>query len=227
MGGIANITVRRDGEVLAWDIGPANALVDAAVAGLTGGAEVMDVDGARAARGRIRDDLLPRLLDEPYYALPAPKSTGKELFHATYVRDLVASAERDSGVPVDPDDLVATLTELTAELVGRACRADALRELVVAGGGVRNPVLMARMRERCAPTVLTAVDEYGLPSAAKEAYMFALLSFLTWHGLPATIPSATGASAPALLGSITPGSGPLRLPDPVPTMPRRLVVVPG
>ncbi|MQA77203.1 MAG: anhydro-N-acetylmuramic acid kinase [Streptosporangiales bacterium] len=225
LGGIANITLRRDGEVLAWDLGPANALIDAAVAGLTDGAEAMDLDGARAARGRVRDDLLARLLDEPYYALPAPKSTGKELFHAAYVSDLVALVERDSGVPVEPDDLVATLTELTAELVGRACRADALRELVVAGGGVRNPVLMARIRERCAPTELTTVEEYGLPSAAKEAYAFALLGFLTWHGLPATIPTATGASAPSVLGSITAGRAPLRLPAPAPAMPRRLVVL--
>lgn len=140
LGGIANITVPQPGtaprDVLAYDLGPANALIDAAVTAASGGTERMDTDGARAARGRPGTALLRRLLAEPYYRLPPPKSTGKELFHPGYLDTVLR--------PGDPtgDDLVATLTELTAHLVGTACRTHRLTELVVSGGGVRNPVLL-------------------------------------------------------------------------------------
>lgn len=220
LGGIANLTVRGT-DVLAWDVGPANALVDAAVVGLTAGAESMDRDGERAARGAVRTDLLDVLLAEPYYELPAPKSTGKELFHGDYLAERVALVE-----PVAPDDLVATVTELTAVLVARACQDNSLEELVVAGGGVKNPTLMRRIAELSAPTAVTTMDEYGVGASAKEAYLFALLGFLSLHGLPGTIASATGAAAPSILGSFTPGATPLRLPDPATTAPRRLVIAP-
>ncbi|MEV6108023.1 anhydro-N-acetylmuramic acid kinase [Streptomyces sp. NPDC051940] len=217
LGGIANITVRTDdGRVVAYDLGPANALIDAAVVELTGGAETMDLDGARAARGTVSRALLDRLLDEPYYRQPAPKSTGKEVFHAAYLR------ERAEPLGVTGDDLVATVTELTAVLVAEACRAYDLAELVVAGGGVRNPVLMKRIGELAAPTRVDVSTTLGLPPQAKEAYLFALLGYLTWHGLPGTVPSATGARTPSVLGSLTPGAAPLRLPEPAGRMPRRL-----
>ena len=109
LGGIANVTVLAAGGVLAYDIGPANALIDASVAWLTGGAESLDRDGARAARGSVDVGLLTHLLAEPYLAAAPPKSTGKELFHADYL----AAALAVSPVP-DGDDLVATLTEFTA-----------------------------------------------------------------------------------------------------------------
>lgn len=215
LGGIANITVLgADDAVLAYDIGPANALIDAAVAAQTGGRERMDRDGAHAASGHVNAALLERLLAEPYYRLPSPKSTGKELFHAGYLAGLAAD--------VSGDDLVTTLTELTAVLVGDACRAYRLHELIVSGGGVRNPVLMERIATRIAPARVRPVDEFGLPAQAKEAYLFALLGFLTVHGLAGSIPSATGAAAPVILGSITPGAGPLRLPEPVALAPRGL-----
>jgi anhydro-N-acetylmuramic acid kinase len=220
LGGISNITVRDDdGSVLAYDIGPASALMDSAVTDATGGAERMDTDGARAARGRVDEDLLARFLDEPYYRLSAPKSTGKELFHARYVADVVGDRA------VSTDDLVATLTELTARLVADTCRAHKLDELVAAGGGVRNPALMRRIADLAAPTTIRLIDEFGLPAQGKEAYLFALLGYLTVHGLAGTIASATGASAGSVLGSITPGRDPLRLPDPAATPPRRMRVV--
>ncbi|WP_220729609.1 anhydro-N-acetylmuramic acid kinase [Streptomyces radicis] len=224
LGGIANITARgARGDVLAYDLGPANALIDAAVTAATGGAERMDAGGARAARGRVDRALLADLLAEPYYRLPPPKSTGKELFHAAYLRERVEGR----GHAPTADDLVATLTELTAELVAGACRAHGLSELVVSGGGVSNPALMARIRARAAPTRVTGAEEYGLPAQAKEAYLFALLGFLTVNGLAGNVPSATGASGPAVLGSLTPGAGPLRLPEPrAGAAPRRLVVEP-
>ncbi|GAA2673722.1 anhydro-N-acetylmuramic acid kinase [Streptomyces aculeolatus] len=222
LGGIANITVRGgSGGIVAYDLGPANALIDAAVADGTGGAETMDTDGARARRGTVDRELLRRLLAEPYYALAAPKSTGKELFHGVYLREQVAAA---GGRP-ELDDLVATVTELTAELVAAACRDYGVEELVVSGGGVRNPALLARLAELCAPARVSPIEEHGLSSQGKEGYLFALLGFLTVCGLPASVPSATGAREAALLGSITPGARPLRLPEPAARAAARLRVV--
>jgi anhydro-N-acetylmuramic acid kinase len=221
LGGIANITVgAADGAVVAYDIGPASALIDSAVTDATAGAERMDTDGVRATRGAVHSGLLAAFRAEPYYALPAPKSTGKELFHADYVRDVV----KHSGVEVSTDDLVATLTELTARLVADACGAYGLAELVVAGGGVRNPALMRRITELSAPVTIRLIDEFGLPAQGKEAYLFALLGYLSVHGLPGTIASATGAREGSILGSLTPGRSPLRLPPPATVPPRRLVV---
>jgi anhydro-N-acetylmuramic acid kinase len=219
LGGIANITAwSGTGEIVAYDIGPASALMDRVVADATGGRERMDVDGARAARGSVDADLLAVLLTEPYYRLPPPKSTGKELFHAGYLRDMVG--ERD--VPLD--DLLATLTELTAILVARACREHGVQRLLVAGGGVRNPVLMGRIRALTAPARVSEFDELGMPAQGKEAYTMALIGFLTVHGLPATIPSATGAATSSILGSVTPGAGPLRLPAPARSFPSRITI---
>jgi anhydro-N-acetylmuramic acid kinase len=150
--------------------------------------------------------------------LPAPKSTGKELFHASYVRDAVADLE------ISTDDLVATLTELTARLVADACATYDLQELVVAGGGVRNPVLMDRITALGDPVRVRPIDDFGLPAQAKEGYLFALLGYLSVHGLPGTIASATGARSASILGSLTPGSSPLRLPEPASVLPRRLVI---
>ncbi|GLY91902.1 anhydro-N-acetylmuramic acid kinase [Actinoallomurus iriomotensis] len=219
LGGIANITVRDgDGNVIAYDLGPANALMDSAVSDATAGAERMDASGARAARGTVHAALLDRLLAEPYYRAAPPKSTGKELFHADYVRDAVGELE------IGTDDLLATLTELTARLVADACRTHELTELVVAGGGVRNPTLMRRITELAAPARVRPVDDFGLPAQAKEAYLFGLLGYLSVHGLEGTIASATGARTGSILGSLTPGATPLRLPEPAVVRPRRMVV---
>ena len=219
LGGIANITVwSNTGEVVAYDIGPASALMDRAVADATGGRERMDRDGVRAARGRVNAELLTVLLTEPYYRLLPPKSTGKELFHAGYTRAMVG--ERD--VPLD--DLLATLTELTAVLVARSCREHGVRRLFVAGGGTRNPALMGRIRALTAPAQVREFDDLGMPAQGKEAYTMAVIGFLTAHGLPATIPSATGAAGSSILGCLTPGAAPLRLPEPARSLPSRIAI---
>jgi len=221
LGGIANITVRDRGRVIAYDLGPASALLDAVVADATDGHERMDFNGARAAAGTVEQDLLQHLLDDAYYRLPPPKSTGKELFHLDYVR--LATANRS----MHTDDLLATLTELTAAVIAQACQQYRIEELVVAGGGVRNPTLMARIAQLSAPTEIRLIDEFGLPAQGKEAYLCALLGYLSVHGLPGTIPSATGAQEAPILGSITPGRQPLRLPDPASTAPRKMRIYPG
>lgn len=224
LGGIANITVADggSGEPLAFDTGPANALIDAAVRDLTdggGAAYPIDVDGALAARGRVRPPLLRRLLDEPYYAKPAPKTTGKELFHLPYLRAALAAFD-----PLPAEDVVATLTRLTARTVADAARPFGATEVIASGGGTRNPALMAALRDELGGVPLRTSDELGLPSAAKEAYAFAVLGWLTAHGLPGTLPSCTGAGRPSVLGSVTPGGPGLRLPEAAATAPVSLTV---
>ncbi|TCC43204.1 anhydro-N-acetylmuramic acid kinase [Kribbella sindirgiensis] len=196
LGGIANITVVQD-EPVAFDTGPANALIDAVVTELTG--RPFDADGVMAARGQVHEDLLGRLLAEPFYARPAPKSTGKELFNLAHL------AQAMEGLPVIPaEDLVATVTTLTARTVADAVRRYGGTEVVASGGGIRNPALMHLLADELEVPVRTT-DELGIPSAAKEAYAFAVLGFLTVHGLGGTVPSCTGAGHSSVLGSITPG----------------------
>ncbi|WP_229401250.1 anhydro-N-acetylmuramic acid kinase [Micromonospora okii] len=218
LGGIANLTVVAPGApVLGYDVGPANALLDAAARRLLG--RPCDLDGARAAAGRVHPALLELLLAEPYYAAPPPKSTGKELFHAGYLDARLAAL----GEPVAADDVLATLTELTARTVAAECDRHGVTEVVAAGGGVRNPTLRGRLaalgkgRWR-----LRVADELGVPAQAREAYAFALLGWLSWHGLPGAIPSVTGAEEAAVLGSWTPAGPSRSAPPPVP--PRRLVI---
>ncbi|GGZ63185.1 anhydro-N-acetylmuramic acid kinase [Streptomyces bluensis] len=197
LGGIANLTAP-DGT--AFDTGPAGALIDAAVRDITGGRLPYDVDGALAARGTVHEPLLARLLDEPYYALPAPRTTGKELFHAGYLREALA------GFPgLRPEDVVSTLTRLTARTVADAVRAVHATEVIASGGGTRNPVLMGMLGDALGGVPVRTSEVLGLPSAAKEAYAFAVLGFLTVHGLPGTCPTSTGARRASLLGSVTPG----------------------
>ncbi|MGW3942107.1 anhydro-N-acetylmuramic acid kinase [Streptomyces phaeochromogenes] len=239
LGGIANLTAP-DGT--AFDTGPAGALIDAAVRHFTGRA--YDTDGALAARGTVHEPLLRRLLDEPYYALPAPKTTGKELFHRDYLLAALATLADPAvlatpAVAVEPaasvapaapaattsptdigtlahQDVIATLTRLTARTVADAVRSVGATEVIASGGGTRNPVLMAMLAEELPGVPLHTSDELGLPAAAKEAYAFAVLGFLTLHGLAGTDPRSTGARHPSVLGSVTPGR------DGLPRVPRGL-----
>jgi anhydro-N-acetylmuramic acid kinase len=207
IGGIANIT---RGSV-AFDTGPGNALLDLAAQMVSG--KPYDEDGRLAFAGKVREDLLGVLLDDPYYRQDPPKSTGKEYFHIGHLEAALAEVPT-----VDGPDLLATLVALTATTIADACQD---QPVVASGGGVRNPALMAALRERL--DVVTS-DELGMPSDAKEAYLTAVLGFLTWNGIPASPP--TGAAGPRLLGSITPGRGPLRMPDPATTDVRKLLVTP-
>jgi anhydro-N-acetylmuramic acid kinase len=217
LGGIANLTAP-DGT--AFDTGPGCALIDAAARGFSGGGMACDVDGALAARGTVHELLLRRLLDEPYYALPAPKTTGKELFHLGYLQDALACFGT-----LRAEDVIATLTMLTARTVADAVLTLDATELIASGGGTRNPVLMTMLAQRLPGVQLRTSADLGLPSPAKEAYAFAVLGFLTAHGLPGTSPTSTGARHATVLGSITPGREGFRLPPRGARAPERLVVV--
>ncbi|MFJ7218151.1 anhydro-N-acetylmuramic acid kinase [Amycolatopsis sp. NPDC098790] len=210
LGGIANITVvARDEPAIAYDTGPANALLDVAAYRVSG--QRSDVDGRLAFGGSVRSDLLVRLLADPYFAAAPPKSTGKEHFNAPYLDAALAGLP-----PVEPGDLLATLTEFTAVTVAGECLRHGVTTVVASGGGVANPALVTALaRNLGASAVLKTSDDLGLPGAGKEAYLTALLGWLTWCGAPGTVPSATGARGPRLLGALVPGAGPLILPAPL------------
>jgi anhydro-N-acetylmuramic acid kinase len=145
-------------------------------------------------------------------------STGREAFSAGYLDDVLDRLPEVSG-----PDLLATLTELTALTVARAVAPYGVMEVVASGGGVHNPALMAALRRSLDVRLVTS-DERGIPADAKEVVLWALLGFLTWHGL-AGATSATGAREARVLGRITPGLEPLRLPKPAAWPPRRLRVL--
>jgi anhydro-N-acetylmuramic acid kinase len=212
LGGIANMTVLRSdvGTPIAYDTGPANALIDAAAIRASSGRLRYDADGVLGATGTVHPALLVRLLAEPYYTLAAPKTTGKELFHAEYLDKML-----DEYPTVSDVDVVATVTALTAETVAAEVRRHSVDTLVASGGGCANPTLMAMLADRLPGVRLTTTAEFGAPTDAKEAIAFALVGWLTAYGLPGNAPSCTGAAGGRILGAIVPGVGPLRLPEPL------------
>jgi anhydro-N-acetylmuramic acid kinase len=216
LGGIANLTIVGGGvEPVAFDTGPANALLDVAVEVMTDGRAHFDRDGELAAQGRVDPDLLARLLEEPYYGLEPPKTTGKEVFHLDHLRAHLGSRSIDR-------DVLATLVALTAETVAAWCHRYDVEEVVAAGGGVDNPTLLAELADRLGGIRLRRIDELGLPAADKEAYLFALLGFLTIHDLPGVVASCTGASSASILGAVVPGRDGLPRVSPAPMAPSRL-----
>ncbi|MFI6999911.1 anhydro-N-acetylmuramic acid kinase [Nocardia sp. NPDC050175] len=218
IGGIANATVTGASPV-AFDTGPGNALIDAAVELATGGTEHFDRDGVRAARGTVDEQLLKALLADSYYRAAPPKTTGKELFNRAYVERVLPD------YPLTADDIVATMTALTAHTIADAVAPYEPDEVIVSGGGTRNPTLMGMLGARLGTATLCTSDELGLPSAAKEAAAFAVLGFLTMHGLPGSHAACTGATRATVLGSITPGAGRLTLPETPSAAPRQLRLV--
>lgn len=199
LGGISNVTLVDEPEPVAYDIGPANALVDIATRWASNGSESFDANGARAADGHVDDALLSRLLDEPYYALDPPKSTGKELFSARYLE-----AALDAVAPVEANDVVATTTLHAAKVIGDDLRRRGITEVVAAGGGTSNPVLMRHLADELAPARVTTMEDYGVPNDAKEAVFFAMFAALTASGYSVTVPSCTGAASERGLGVIVP-----------------------
>ena len=230
IGGIANLTLVGGEELVAGDTGPGNALLDAAVHAATGAPA--DHDAALARQGAVDPAALARLLDaEPFYSRPLPRSTGREHFDAGYVRRVLGD-EALAALPLP--DLLATLVELTAVTIARAVAPLGARRVVASGGGIRNPLLRARLGAHLGPLPLLDADQLGIPADGKEALLIALLGHHGAHGLPGTLAlpdgtAHTGARAPVVLGSLTP---PHRSPTahaaPADALPvRRLRLVPG
>jgi anhydro-N-acetylmuramic acid kinase len=211
VGGMANLTYLPQraevGDVLAFDTGPGNAVIDALVALQTAGAETYDAGGARARRGSASAALVEELLADPFFDLAPPRSTGREHFGETYAAKLM---ELSTAMGLEPDDVIATATELTAAAIERGVTRFVLPRgpvsgVYVSGGGARNPVLMEMLSRRLTPARVQPLSALGYEPTAKEAMAFALLAHRTLSGLPGNVTGATGAKHPVVLGHITPG----------------------
>lgn len=208
MGGIANIqVVDPDGGVRAWDTGPGNALLDAFVDRRSQGRERFDADGALSASGRVHSALLAELLGHPYFARPAPKTTGRHEFALSLVDDAVTAV----GQAVADADIAATLVELTAQSIADAVRTAGAERVVASGGGVRNPVIMQRLRALLDPVPVTSSAAQGIDPDSRENLMFAVVGVLSWFGVPIQI----AGPARRIAGRFTPSPDKLVLPAPV------------
>jgi len=209
VGGIANVTVVSDrlDDVVAFDTGPGNALMDAVVTAATGGERRYDRDAEWARRGTVVEGLLSRLLSHPYLAKPPPKSTGLEEFGPRMARELWEHGRGRSGWVYD---LLRTLLEFTVESIALAYERFVLpsrepAEVVLSGGGASNPLLVERLRKRLAPLRVATSDTYGIDPSAKEAVAMAFLASELLAGACCNLPSATGASRRVPLGKIALG----------------------
>ena len=209
IGGIGNVTIVPPGGhpegIRAFDTGPGVAVTDAVVESLFPGV-TYDRDGHLARKGHAMQEVVDSLLAHPYFAAPPPKSTGRELFGAEYVRDLIERC-RAQDENASHEDIVATAVELTARSIAAAfdrfVRRD-VAEVLPSGGGARHPVLMQRLSELLAPRVVRPFEAVFFDGEAKEAVAFALLGYLTLHGQPGNLVAATGAAGPRVLGTVTP-----------------------
>lgn len=208
LGGIANLTWLPAGcdadDVRAFDVGPANALLDGALRAWTDGAERIDADGARAARGTPDAEALARLLDDEFLRLAPPKSTGRERYGSAEAEALAAEW-RAAGRGLD--DLLATLLAFSVEAVRRAADeflagAGAVGAVLVGGGGARNRAFLQALGAAFPAARVTPMDAAGVPAQAAEAMAFALMGRNALLGIPNHLPACTGASHAAVLGEI-------------------------
>ncbi|MBE9153940.1 anhydro-N-acetylmuramic acid kinase [Cyanobium sp. LEGE 06113] len=228
LGGIANLTLippahgpERHASLLGWDCGPANTLVDLAVERFSGGRHSFDAGGAWASRGHIDHAVVETWLQEPYFQQAPPKSTGRELFGRTdlerRLQDLrvsaglaSASSPAASSAPaeLEPADVLASLTAFSAAAVAQELRHGPQPvELLLAGGGARNQLLVAQLRQRCRGVIVRPLADFGLQDSDREALAFALLAWWNHRGHPGNAPAVTGARRSSLLGVWVPPPG--------------------
>jgi len=209
LGGIANITIlpraAKPQQVVAFDTGPANMLIDALVAHVTHGRLRFDENARLSSQGRSIPALLDELLRDPYLKLPPPKSTGREYYGNAYLKKLLALGRR---YRAKPNDLIRAATIFTALSVVDALNRfvapkTKIQQLIVSGGGAHNPLILAQLSAALPGTEVLPSGRLGIPEDAKEAFAFALLAYETFHQRPANLPSATGARGPAILGKIS------------------------
>ncbi len=219
IGGIANLTAipraARIDDVIAFDTGPGNMVIDAVAQELF--KRPFDWNGRLAARGKPLEQVTRKLLRQPFFQQPPPRTAGREEFGREFVSDFLRRCS-----VANKHDVIATATQLTALSIAHALRKFVLcadnvpgvidlsgiamfREFIVSGGGTKNATLMQMLAADLAefPIRLRTTDEVGIPSEAKEAVAFALLAYQTWHRAPSNVPSATGAKRPAILGKIS------------------------
>jgi anhydro-N-acetylmuramic acid kinase len=222
IGGIANLTAippsARPRDVIAFDTGPGNMVIDAVTQELF--EKPFDRDGKIAASGCVLGSVVDRTLNKTFFLAKPPKTAGREEFGREFVREFRRACKGSR-----KQDIVATATFLTARSVSDSIESYVLqvsptsgkvgqkgtpharrfREIILSGGGARNSTLVAMLAEQLAPLGITVrfSDEFGLPSEAKEAVAFAVLAYETWKRRPSNVPTATGAKGPAVLGKIS------------------------
>lgn len=202
LGGIGNVTYLPAGgsleQVIAFDTGPANAMIDAAAEMTSGGKLKFDEGGRYAAAAAPFENLVALLMDDDYLQQPPPKSTGRELYSSSRAGKLWEAGFRGKR-------LVSTMTQFTVESIAEAYRKflPAIDRVYVAGGGACNPELVRRLREALSPTPVALLEDLGLNAESKEAVAFAVMGYETLRGRPSNVPSATGASRPVIQGKIT------------------------
>jgi anhydro-N-acetylmuramic acid kinase len=207
IGGIANITAippgARPDEVLAFDTGPGNMVIDALVTEFTRGRQHFDRNGSIAASGKVDRELLDSLLSDSYYRRQPPKTAGREQYGAEFIARL-----KRARLPLR--DLIATTTALTAATIAGGVQLFVtswmpVSELIASGGGVRNTTLMGYLQAFLPDVRIARSDEFGIDADAKEAVAFAVMAYETFRKRPSNVPSATGARRSVVLGKITPG----------------------
>jgi len=208
IGGIANVTYLPAGggaeDVIAFDTGPGNMMIDRVAQRATRGKSHYDAGGRVAARGTVNEALLAELMRHPYLGRRPPKSTGREIFGTPFAD---AVYDRARARRTAPQDILATVTAFTAESIAAAYRRHlpgSVDEVILCGGGARNRTLVRRLQRLLAPATVRRTDDFGLDADAKEAVSFAILAYETLRGRPGNLPAATGASRPVILGKIVP-----------------------
>ena len=209
LGGIANVTVipaaAKLEQILAFDTGPANMLIDALVAHFSRGRQRFDKDARIAQTGRSIPALLNELMRDPYLKLAPPKSTGREYYGHAYLKKVLALGNKHRAKSAD---LIRAATIFTALSVVDALNRFVLpkikiHQLIVSGGGAKNPLLLVQLSAALGGIEILPSSSFGIPEDAKEAFAFALLAYESFHGRPGNLPSATGARGPAILGKIS------------------------
>ncbi len=208
IGGISNVTVLPAGggvdDILAFDTGPGNMIIDEVMRIITDGQKSYDHNGEMAAKGAPNGDLLQKMLSHPFIHRPPPKTTGREEFGAHFVRELFDAAKQQR---ISSVDLLATVTAYTVECIYQNYKRFILpkydiSDILISGGGLCNLTLMNGLREKFNPIPVKSVEDFGLVSDAKEAIAFAVLANETIHGNTSNVPGATGADHPVILGKI-------------------------
>src|SRR6266404_3186734 len=209
LGGIANITIipagAKPAQILAFDTGPANMLIDALVARFTHGRQRYDKNARLAQQGRSIPALLNELMRDPYLKLAPPKSTGREYYGHAYLQRLLAMGKRHRA---KPNDLIRAATIFTALSIVDALNRFVLpktriHQLIISGGGSHNPLILGQISAALPKIQIVPSSQLRVSEDAKEAFAFALLAYETFHQRPSNVPSATGARRPAILGKIS------------------------
>jgi anhydro-N-acetylmuramic acid kinase len=207
LGGIANVTYLPAGgtleDVIAFDTGPANMILDHLVRDLTNGEQEFDEGGKTAGAGEVNDQLLSWLMDHPFIAKAPPKTTGRKHFGKDFSRKVL---RKGNELELNDEDLLATVTAFTAESLRYNLDEflGSVEEIIIAGGGAKNDTLLRELEERTNSPIRTTAD-FGIPPEAKEAIGFAIMAYETYHGRPSNVPGATGARKFVKLGKISPG----------------------